>query len=591
MHVGPEKPTRRPIAVWLITPIVVGLLIWFVIWTSYPSQSRCQNRMRQIAMALVSYHERHGSFPPAYVLGNDGKPWHSWRVLILPELGSSSLFNEYHFDEPWDGPRNKALISKMPDVFACPAAYVSQPGITNYAAVVGSATIWPEQYSISRDDIRDGTNQTVLIVESCDGDIIWTSPDDVAYSTAIQGIGVGPPPTISSTHPHGASIATADGKVNFVSSTIYHGILRNALTCRGGMPFPGLVPQSNELRENLVEIVPAELLSDTFVSGTDDVPIIVGRNVVHCVTLQLAWDELCRSVIGAPLQLVEEPDLCQKLNSSRVPADVLSASSYIVGGGRADEPFLERIREQFAQKFPGKSATIDLLTDPNGMRAYAYMSKNVPFAVPFRRLMEPLAFPTRDGRRDVNAFGLSKSDQGEATDWIRSQVTVLDYSSPSDYILRLSATDSIILAQVGPEPTLGETIRAVQRRMNHPLGAALNRKFENHDILEIPIMTLGVNRSFDELKDKYLANPGFTSWFIKDVRQIIKFRMDERGAVLESESDTNLMLNGHTIPPPRSFIFDRPFLLMLMEPGASSAYFSMWVENAELMEPWLATPP
>ena len=46
----------------------------------------CANNLKQIAMALHVYENVNHSFPPAFVRGPDGKPWHSWRVLILPYL-------------------------------------------------------------------------------------------------------------------------------------------------------------------------------------------------------------------------------------------------------------------------------------------------------------------------------------------------------------------------------------------------------------------------------------------------------------------------------------------------------------------------
>jgi len=37
-------------------------------------------------VALQNYEDRYGSFPPAYVLNAQGQRWHSWRVLLLPDL-------------------------------------------------------------------------------------------------------------------------------------------------------------------------------------------------------------------------------------------------------------------------------------------------------------------------------------------------------------------------------------------------------------------------------------------------------------------------------------------------------------------------
>ena len=57
--------------------------------------------------ALQAYHQANGCFPPAYIADKNGKPMHSWRVLILPYLDYDDLYKAYDFSEPWDGPKNK----------------------------------------------------------------------------------------------------------------------------------------------------------------------------------------------------------------------------------------------------------------------------------------------------------------------------------------------------------------------------------------------------------------------------------------------------------------------------------------------------
>ncbi len=74
-------------------------------------RSICENNLRQIALALQNYHQANGCFPPAYVADKNGKPMHSWRVLILPYVGFDDLYKAYDFTEPWDGPNNKKTES------------------------------------------------------------------------------------------------------------------------------------------------------------------------------------------------------------------------------------------------------------------------------------------------------------------------------------------------------------------------------------------------------------------------------------------------------------------------------------------------
>src|SRR5262245_2481223 len=49
--------------------------------------SQCGINLKQIGLALEQYRDTYRYFPPAYVADANGRPMHSWRVLILPYLG------------------------------------------------------------------------------------------------------------------------------------------------------------------------------------------------------------------------------------------------------------------------------------------------------------------------------------------------------------------------------------------------------------------------------------------------------------------------------------------------------------------------
>jgi len=74
-------------------------------------------RLRAIALAFHEHHSVYREFPPAALVRNDGQPLLSWRVLLLPRLGQTNLFNEFKLGEPWDSPHNKKLLVKMPQVY------------------------------------------------------------------------------------------------------------------------------------------------------------------------------------------------------------------------------------------------------------------------------------------------------------------------------------------------------------------------------------------------------------------------------------------------------------------------------------------
>ncbi len=130
--------------------------------------------MKQFGLALHNYHDKFGCFPPAYVADATGRPMHSWRVLILPFMEEAALYQQYRFDEPWDGPNNSKLANRIPEVYRCPTyershdrLKLSAPHLalmTNYVAVVGVGTAFDGSASVGVRDIEDGTSNTVLVI-------------------------------------------------------------------------------------------------------------------------------------------------------------------------------------------------------------------------------------------------------------------------------------------------------------------------------------------------------------------------------------------------------------------------------------------
>jgi len=199
-----------------------------------PRRLVCQNNLKQVAIALHNYVRANGSFPPAYVADKDGKPMHSWRVLILPFLEEAALYNEYDFSEPWDGPHNSRLTEKCPAVFRCPSASNQNPSATNYVAVVGDRAFWPGSKSVQFQDIKDGLSNTIMLVEVADSDINWMEPRDMAFEQAIVGLNVDKRGGISSNHGYGADVAFGDGSIRELFDDLSPATLKALLTIAGG---------------------------------------------------------------------------------------------------------------------------------------------------------------------------------------------------------------------------------------------------------------------------------------------------------------------------------------------------------------------
>ena len=159
------------------------------------------------------YHERHGHFPPAFVLGKDGKPAHSWRILLLEHIDPQT-FEANRFDEPWDGPNNRKLEDKMPSWYACPADPQGEAKWqTNYFVVVGPNTVFPGSKTVKLDDIKRPHNETILLVEAVGQAVHWMEPKDLAFD-AMSFVPNDPKkPSVSSNHKREPGVYMADGSM------------------------------------------------------------------------------------------------------------------------------------------------------------------------------------------------------------------------------------------------------------------------------------------------------------------------------------------------------------------------------------------
>ena len=190
--------------------------------------SLCTNNLKQISMALLTYHDANRSYPPAYVADADGKPMHSWRVLILPYLDDpigNEVYTNYRFDEPWNSEHNQTLAAKMPGVFRCPTSD-AEPGQTHYLALVGDDTMWPHAQSVSFRDVRDGLSNTISVVEAGEA-VPWLEPRDIAPDAFLAELS-------KPVHFRGGGVTMGDGSVQRISPETPASAVSGLTTRAGG---------------------------------------------------------------------------------------------------------------------------------------------------------------------------------------------------------------------------------------------------------------------------------------------------------------------------------------------------------------------
>ena len=162
------------------------------------------SRIELIGLAIRNYRDVYGTLPPAAVLDADGRPMHSWRVLVLPFIEANGFFDRYDFGSPWDAPDNLALTSKSTRFedrkFQVPSMVSHVYGLagsdhatkTCFLAICANAKVEDTEQSPydegGSDELRyvySHPRQQFIVIELATTPVGWTEPSDVYVSSDV----------------------------------------------------------------------------------------------------------------------------------------------------------------------------------------------------------------------------------------------------------------------------------------------------------------------------------------------------------------------------------------------------------------------
>ena len=215
-----------------IIGVLVGLLLPAIqAARSAARRSQCSNNLRQIGLALHGFHDVYRVFPASGWTrvgpGNPAGKYVGWRPLTLPYIEQGNLQQLYDFSEHWWEGRNFQAATVFIPVFQCPsvpardpvlqaAAHPPRPAMafpdpiapTDYEAILGvkpesinphlrypiytAANRFSVMHRNSRNRlaaIRDGTSQTILVVECAGRPRVYRANRIVTSLSNDQGIG------------------------------------------------------------------------------------------------------------------------------------------------------------------------------------------------------------------------------------------------------------------------------------------------------------------------------------------------------------------------------------------------------------------
>jgi hypothetical protein len=322
--------------------------------------------------------------------------------------------------------------------------------------------------------------------------------------------------------------------------------------------------------------------SKTIITPYMEANMVEGKNMVYCSTFQIAWNMLQDDVLKDKVLLEGRPAVADLLNKQLSTKKDVSDSSYVAMGGVLTDAFLKHLNKSLKEKFSDQAPPEVAAPDGTAILLYAFLYKNLLFNKEFERLYEPIKFYSHGTQTSIRGFGLNNPPYSKDAAELRKQVTVFEYRNNDDFIIGLSsksADDEIILAKTAPSESLLKTITKVNERIIPSKTSLLKEK----EPLHIPSIELDKHHSFNELKGKHIENEGkFQGYYISDALQWVKFRLNEKGALLKSEAMIRVAATP-TTHLKRTFIFDKPFLIYLKQKNAKYPYFAMWVENPDTL--------
>ena len=137
-----------------------------------------QNNLKQLGIAIHTYHDTYGELPPAVVKDATGKPLYSGMVLLLPYLEQDALFQQFDKSKAWNEGGNANLSKQMIPTLMNPASTDTRLGHSDYMLVGGPNAMLSDSGKSTLMNVQDGLSNTIMAVEVGSGNALesWAQP-------------------------------------------------------------------------------------------------------------------------------------------------------------------------------------------------------------------------------------------------------------------------------------------------------------------------------------------------------------------------------------------------------------------------------
>lgn len=272
--------------------------------------------------------------------------------------------------------------------------------------------------------------------------------------------------------------------------------------------------------------------------------------------------------------------LVDELNKKTFTKDMLSKDDYYIKVGQTSPKLKEEIKNELTQKFNINTSNvldeIDFENDTNaimGYTVYSMLMKNFEFLVPFDKL-GGLRFNDSEGY--VEYFGINNASDES----LNQNVEVLFYNNQNDFAVKLKTKENeeLILYMNETYTSFNDMYNEIEEKSKNYTG---DKTFNKSDELKVPYINVDTIINYDELCGKIIKDTD--QMYISNAIQNVKFTLNEKGGNLVSEAAVVSEYNS-LAENARFFNFTKPFVLFMKEENKSKPYFSLKVDNVNILE-------
>ena len=341
--------------------------------------------------------------------------------------------------------------------------------------------------------------------------------------------------------------------------------------------------------------LPEKSLSSTDVHFTLDDEIDLNRNSVWCKPMQLCWNEMVKQNQG-PLKFTNQIKLFDQLNNP--PFENQAGKFSFVFAGLATQENKDKVLAE-SKKLNLYYNTIKSLLDP--MRPIDYFAyANYWMRADFKHEFADSNLNFKREGKSVWVKGFDLGHVEDKKDKRGSQVRILYHNFldkaevpklyDAEYVVELKSKNKnvrLVLAQIKPRKTLADNAKyIIELIKKDPKKYAESAGRLENEPFAVPNIQFKASKMLNEFKGNVLIskNPKLNKQELKAMFMGMKFKLDKKGAEVKAEA---AMLCERKCALPqrqRSFVFDKPFFVMVMPADKDTPDFICWIANPEILE-------